>query len=134
MSTEAARRYYEVIDDPGTTPADLAALYTGDAMLKSLREGMFRGKGGVREFYELNAEFFEAGAHHMNEFYVDGDTVICEGWIEGRTTAGRAYEGIGLVDVMDFDDGEIVAHRIYLDYSGIRSELPADADVPDYRE
>ena len=134
MSVETAREYFRRSDDPDATVEDIVDLFADDAVLKSPREGVFHGKDGVREFFELNAEFFAEGAHHMKEFYVDGDTVICEGWIEGRTTAGRAYEGIGLVDVMDFDDGEIAALRVYLDYSGILSDLPEDADVPDFRE
>jgi ketosteroid isomerase-like protein len=70
----------------------------------------------------------------MTDFYVDGDTVVCEGWIEGRTTAGRSYEGVGLVDVMEFEGEEIAALRVYLDYSAILSDLPDDEAVPDFRE
>ncbi|NIU69298.1 MAG: hypothetical protein GWN73_29435, partial [Actinobacteria bacterium] len=55
------------------------------------------------------------------------------GWIEGRTSAGREYEGVGLVDVFRFNAAdEIESLRVYLDYSAILSELP-DA-VPDFRD
>lgn len=130
MSVEVAKEYFERSDDPDATPADIAALFAEDATLKSPREGIFHGRGGIEEFYQLNAEFFEAGAHHMTDFYVDGDTVVCEGTIEGRTAAGRSYEGIGLVDLMDFEDDEIAELRVYLDYSGILSELPEE--VPSF--
>lgn len=133
MSVDRAREYYTTIDSPDSDPADLAAMYIEDAVLKSPREGTFRGRDGVREFYELNEEFFAAGAHDMTDFYTDGDVVVCEGTVEGKTTAGREYEGVGLVDVMEFNENDDIAvHRVYLDYSAILSELPED--VPDYRE
>jgi len=70
--------------------------------------------------------------HHMEHYHVDGSVVVCEGWIEGRTSAAREYEGIGLADIMRFNaDDEIASLRVYLDYSGILSELPED--VPDFR-
>lgn len=134
MSVETAKEYFRRSDDPEASVEDIVELFAEDAVLKSPREGTFRGRDEVRAFYELNAAFFAEGAHHMDEFYVDGDTVICEGWIEGRTTAGRSYEGVGLVDVMEFDGEEISALRVYLDYSAILSELPDDADVPDFRD
>jgi len=133
MSVETAKAYFERSDDPEATVEDVVDLFADDAVLKSPREGTFRGRDEVREFYELNAEFFADGAHNMTEYYEDGDTVVCEGTIEGRTTAGREYEGVGLVDVMDFnEDDEIAALRVYLDYSGILSELPEE--VPDFRD
>ena len=133
MSRERAMEYYEVIDSPDTDAADLAAMYSEDAVLKSPREGTFHGRDGVEEFYRLNEEFFAEGAHDMTDFYVDGNTVICEGTIEGKTTAGREYEGIGLADIFEFDENDdIKSHRVYLDYSGILSELPED--VPSYRD
>lgn len=132
MSVTTAKAYFERADDPDATLDDIVELFTDDAVLKSPREGIFRGKDAVREFFELNGEYFAEGAHTMDHFYRDGDTVICEGTIEGRTTAGRSYEGVGLVDVMDFDGDLIQELRVYLDYSGIRSELPED--VPDFRE
>lgn len=133
MSVETARTYFERSDDPEATVEDVVDLFADDAVLKSPREGTFRGRDEVKQFYELNAEFFAEGAHNMTEFYEEGDTVVCEGIIEGKTSAGRAYEGVGLVDVMDFtDDDEIAALRVYLDYSAILSELPEE--VPDFRE
>lgn len=133
MSVDTAREYFRVSDAPDTGPADIAALFAEDAVLKSPREGIFRGRDEVEQFYELNAEFFAAGAHHIDDYWVDGDVVVCEGWIEGETTAGRSYEGVGLADIMEFnDDDEIQELRVYLDYSGILSELPES--VPDFRE
>lgn len=134
MSVETAKEYFRRSDDPDATVADVVELFTDDAVLKSPREGIFRGRDEVHEFYERNAVFFAEGAHNMDHFYVDGDTVVCEGTIEGRTTAGRSYEGVGLVDVMVFDDDEIAKLRVYLDYSAILTELPADEDVPDFRD
>lgn len=134
MSVETAKAYFERSDDPNATIDDVVDLFAEDAVLKSPREGIFRGRDEVSEFYELNAEFFDEGAHNMDHYYVDGDTVVCEGTIEGRTSAGREYEGIGLVDVMDFDGDRIQELRVYLDYSGILAEVPDDADVPDFRE
>lgn len=133
MSERAAKTYYQTIDNPKMTPNDLAGLYSDDALLLSPREGAFRGRDQIEEFYELNVEFFSEGTHHMTDFYVDGASVVCEGTVDGETTAGRSYEGIGLVDVMKFnDDDEITNHRVYLDYSGIYSQLPDK--VPSYRE
>ncbi|MFB6111927.1 MAG: nuclear transport factor 2 family protein [Halobacteriaceae archaeon] len=133
MSVETAQEYFEVSDAPDSTPADIAALFAEDAVLKSPREGIFRGRDEVEAFYELNASFFADGAHHIDQYHVDGDVVVCEGWIEGETTAGREYEGVGLADIMEFnDDDEIQELRVYLDYSGILSELPDE--VPDFRD
>lgn len=134
MSVDTARAYFERSDDPDATIDDVVELFAEDAVLKSPREGIFRGRDEVRDFYELNAEFFDEGAHHIDRYHVDGDVVVCEGTIEGRTSAGREYEGIGLADVMEFDGDRIQELRVYLDYSGILSELPDDADVPDFRE
>jgi ketosteroid isomerase-like protein len=130
VSSELAKRYYETIDDPASTPADLASLYASDATLRSPREGRFEGRSGVERFYELNGEFFAAGAHDMARFHEDGNVVVAEGTVSGETAAGREYEGIGLADVFEFEDGEIVSHRVYMDYSGIYSELPDE--VPDF--
>lgn len=133
MSVETAMEYFETADDPESTPADIAALFAEDAVLKSPREGIFRGRDEVQAFFELNAEFFEAGSHHMDHYHVDDDVVVCEGWIQGRTSEGRAYEGVGLADIMAFnDDEEILELRVYLDYSAILTEIPED--VPDFRE
>lgn len=132
MSVEVAREYFQLADDPDAGPADIAALFAEGAVLYSPREGKFEGRDGVRDFFERNVEFFETGLHHMDHYHVDGPVVVAEGWIEGVTSAGRAYQGIGLVDVMRFNqDDEIEEFRVYLDYSGILSELPED--VPDFR-
>lgn len=133
MGVETAKAYFERSDDPEATVGDIVDLFADNAVLKSPREGTFRGRDGVKDFYELNAEFFAQGTHNMTEFYEDGDTVVCEGTINGKTSVGRAYEGVGLVDIMDFtDDDEIAALRVYLDYSAILSELPQE--VPDFRD
>lgn len=133
MSVATAKEYFRVSDAPDTGPEDIAALFAEDAVLKSPREGIFHGREEVEEFYQLNAEFFAAGAHHIDNYWVDGDVVICEGWIEGETTAGRTYEGVGLADIMEFNDAdEIQELRVYLDYSAILTELPDD--VPDFRD
>lgn len=133
MSVETAKAYFRRSDDPDASVADIVELFTEDAVLKSPREGIFRGRAEVREFYERNAEFFAEGVHDIDSYYVDGSTVVCEGTISGRTTAGRSYEGVGLVDVMDFDRQEITELRVYLDYSAILTELPDDGNVPDFR-
>lgn len=133
MSVATAKEYFAVSDAADTGPADIAALFAEDAVLKSPREGIFHGREEVEAFYELNAEFFVAGAHHIQDYWVDGDVVVCEGWIEGETSAGRSYEGVGLADIMEFNDtDEIQELRVYLDYSAILTEIPAD--VPDFRE
>lgn len=134
MSVTTAKAYFERSDDPDATIDDVVELFTDDAVLKSPREGIFRGRDRVHEFFELNADYFAKGVHNVDRYYQDGDTVICEGTIAGKTSAGREYEGVGLVDVMDFDGEKIRELRVYLDYSGIASELPADEDVPDFRD
>lgn len=133
MSVETAQEYFATADDPDSGPADIAALFAEDAKLMSPREGIFSGRDGVQDFFELNADFFVAGAHHMDRFHADGDTVVCEGWIEGETSEGREYEGVGLADIMEFnDDDEIQELRVYLDYSAILTEIPDE--VPDFRD
>lgn len=131
MSNQTAQKYFEVSDAGWSSPEDIADLFSEDAVLKSPREGIFRGREAIKQFYELNQDFFETGSHHMTNFFVDGNTVVCEGTIRGKTTAGREYEGIGLDDVMEFnEEDQITSLRVYLDYSGILSELPTD--VPSY--
>lgn len=133
MSVEIAKEYFDRSDASEMGVEDIVDLFSEDATLKSPREGTFHGRDEVRTFYELNEAFFETGEHHMTNYYTDGNVVICEGTISGKTTAGRAYDGIGLVDVMEFNDSdEISALRVYLDYSGILSELPDS--VPSVRE
>jgi ketosteroid isomerase-like protein len=131
MSVDTAKKYFRRSDDPDADLDAVIELFTDDAVLKSPREGTFRGRDEVREFYRLNAEFFDEGSHNITDYYTDNGVVVCEGTIEGRTTAGRTYEGIGLVDIMEFDEGDkISALRVYLDYSGILSEPPGD--VPSF--
>lgn len=84
MSVETAKAYFERSDDSEATVGDVVDLFADDAVLKSPREGMFRGRDEVKQFYGLNAKFFAQGAHNMTEFYEDDDTVVCEGTIEGR--------------------------------------------------
>lgn len=132
MSEDIAREYFRRSDADDATVEDVVDLFAADAVLKSPREGVFTGRDGIREFFELNTEFFEWGTHHMERFYTDGDTVVCEGTIEGATAAGREYEGVGLVDVMEFEDGEIAALRVYLDYSALLTAIPDE--VPDFRD
>ena len=131
MSVETAKTYFERSDSADATVEDIIDLFADDAILKSPREGTFRGRDAVREFFRLNAEFFDEGSHDMTAYYETDDTVVCEGTIRGTTSAGREYEGVGLVDVMEFNgDDEIEVLRVYLDYSGILSELPED--VPSF--
>lgn len=133
MSVETAQEYFARSDDADATTADIAALFAEEAVLYSPREGIFHGRDEVQQFYDLNVEFFAEGEHNIHSYYEDGQVVVCEGTINGRTTAGRSYEGVGLVDVMEFnEDDEISALRVYLDYSAILSELPDE--VPDYRD
>lgn len=134
MSVNTAKAYFQRSDDPDATIDDVVELFTDDAVLKSPREGIFRGREQVHEFFELNAQYFAEGVHNVDRYYEDGDTVVCEGTIAGKTADGREYEGVGLVDVMDFDGDRIEELRVYLDYSGIRSALPDDEDVPDFRD
>lgn len=133
MDVETAKAYFRRSDDEESTIEDIVDLFADGAVLKSPREGVFHGRDGVREFFQRNAEFFAEGAHDIQAYYECDGTVVCEGTINGRTTAGREYEGIGLVDVMELnDDDEITALRVYLDYSGILDELPES--VPNFRE
>ena len=131
MSVETAKAYFRIADDPDGTVEELAGLFAEDATLISPREGVFEGRDEIEEFFFLNVEFFAEGSHSLRNYYTDGDTVICEGTIEGKTTAGRSYEGVGFVDVVECDGDEITDFRIYLDYSGLLTELPDE--VPDYR-
>jgi len=131
MSVKIAKEYFRRSDDPDASVDDVVALFADDGVLLSPREGVFRGTEEIREFFELNTEFFDWGKHHMERYHVDGSTVVCEGTIEGETSAGRHYEGVGLVDVMEFNGEEIAALRVYLDYSALLTEIPAAA--PDFR-
>lgn len=129
---ERSHSYYRRMYDTDIGIGKIVELYADDAVLMSPREGAFRNHDGIREFYKLNAEFSAERSHHMTDYHADGDVVVREGTVDGKTTAGREYEGIGLADVLRFDDDEIASHRVYLDYNGIYSELPSD--VPSFRQ
>lgn len=132
MSVETAKRYFELMDSADAGIDEVMELYRDDAVLHSSREGVVRGKDDIRAFYEANAEFFTGGAHKMQNFYRDGDTVVCEGLLDGSTVEGREFEDVGLTDIMTFEDGEIARFRAYLDYSAILTEIPEDP--PAFRE
>lgn len=135
MNVETAKQYFKLMDSPETGTDDVLELYTENAVVKSPRKGIIEGKDKIRDFYEANSEFFVGGEHVMQAFHEDGNTVVCEGLLNGETAAGREFEGIGLVDIMQFDDnGQIEQFRAYLDYSAILSELPDDDEVPSLRE
>lgn len=133
MTVERAREYFRRSDAPDETVEDVIEMFADDAVCLDPYVGRFEGRDGIRNFFDRLGEVFEDNVHEMENYYVDGDTVLCEGTITGETTDGRNYEGVGVVEVMEFDDEQIQTLRVYLDYSGIRSELPADEAVPDYR-
>lgn len=121
------------MDSPDAGTEDVLELYAEGAVVKSPRKGVIEGKDEIRQFYDANSEFFVGGEHVMQKFHEDGDTVVCEGLLDGETAAGREFEGIGLVDIMTFDsDDQITEFRAYLDYSAILSELPSDDEVPSF--
>jgi len=121
------------MDNPDAGTEDILELYADSAIVKSPRKGFIEGEDEIREFYEANSEFFVGGEHVMEAFHEDGDTVVCEGLLDGETAAGREFEGIGLVDVMQFnDEGLIEEFRPYLDYSAILSDLPKNDEVPNF--
>jgi limonene-1,2-epoxide hydrolase len=133
VSVARAKRYFELMDSPDAGTDDVMALYGDDPVVHSARAGVVRGREAIREFYEANSEFFTGGAHTMRRFHEAGNTVICEGYLDGETRVGRSAEGIPLCDVMEFNEAdEIVAFRAYLDYRGYVDELPAD--VPNVRD
>lgn len=131
MSIEVAKRYFELMDSAEAGVDDVMELYGEDPVVHSSRAGVIRGRQAIEQFYEDNSEFFTGGAHHMTAFHEAGDTVICEGYLDGETRVGRSAEGVPLCDVMEFEDGKIVAFRAYLDYRGFVAELPDD--VPNVR-
>lgn len=132
MSVTVAKRYFELMDSPDAGTDDVLELYAADPVVHSSRAGVVRGREAIRQFYEANADFFTGGEHHMTEFHQDGNTVICEGYLDGTTRVGREANGVPLCDVMEFNaDDEIVAFRAYLDYRGYVDELPDD--VPNVR-
>lgn len=127
MSVEIAKRYFELMDSGDAGTDDVLELYGDDPVVHSSRAGVIRGREDIRQFYEDNAEFFTAGEHHMKSFHQDGNTVVCEGYLDGETVVGREANGVPLCDVMEFNDaGEIVAFRAYLDYRGYVDEVPED--------
>ncbi|KTG11379.1 hypothetical protein AUR64_03745 [Haloprofundus marisrubri] len=135
MSVEIAKRYFELMDSTSTGTDEVLDLYAEGATIKSPRKGVIHGKDDIQSFYEANAEFFTGGEHVMEHFHHDGDTVICEGTLDGSTVEGRNFEGVGLVDIMSFDDNDkIESFRAYLDYSAVLTEVPDDEDVPSFRD
>jgi len=132
MSVEVAKRYFELMDSADAGTDDVLELYGDDPVVHSARAGVVRGLNDIRQFYEDNSEFFTGGEHHMENFHQDGNTVICEGYLDGETAVGRQANGVPLCDVMEFnDDDEIVAFRAYLDYRGYVDDVPED--VPNVR-
>lgn len=135
MSVETAKRYFELMDSADAGTEEVLDLYAEGAMIKSPRKGIIRGKDDIRSFYEANSEFFTGGAHVMEHFHQDGDTVVCEGTLDGSTVEGREFEGVGLVDIMSFnDEDEIESFRAYMDYSAVLTEVPDDEEVPSFRD
>ncbi len=132
MSVETAKRYFELMDSAEVGTDEVMELYHDDPVLHSSRKGVVRGKEAIREFYEANSEFFTGGAHRMQNFYQDGDTVVCEGLLDGSTVEGREFESVGLTDIMTFEDGKIKEFRAYMDYSAVLTEIPEDP--PAFRE
>ncbi|WP_433632924.1 nuclear transport factor 2 family protein [Halomicrococcus sp. NG-SE-24] len=127
MSVEIAKQYFELMDSADTGTDDVLELYADGAVVHSSRKGVIQGKENIRAFYEANADFFTGGEHEMKEFHEAGNTVICEGYLDGETSAGRSAEGVPLCDVMEFnEDDELVAFRAYLDYSGFIGEVPEE--------
>lgn len=132
MSVQVARRYFELMDSADAGTDDVMELYADEPVIHSSRAGVVRGLADIRQFYEDNSEFFTGGEHHMTNFHQDGNTVVCEGYLDGETAVGREANGVPLCDVMEFnDDDEIVAFRAYLDYRGYVDEVPED--VPNVR-
>lgn len=132
MSVDVAKRYFELMDSADAGTDEVMELYGDDPVVHSSRAGVVRGPADIRQFYDDNAAFFTGGEHHMTSFHQDGNTVICEGYLDGETTVGREANGVPLCDVMEFnDEDEIVAFRAYLDYRGYVGELPED--VPNVR-
>ena len=127
MSVDTAKRYFELMDSASAGTDEVMDLYAEDPVLHSSREGVVSGRDDIRAFYEANGEFFTGGEHHMERFHEAGDTVVCEGYLDGETRVGRSADGVPLCDVFQFnDDDEIVAFRAYLDYRGYVDEVPED--------
>ena len=134
MSVETAKRYFELMDSSDAGTEEVLELYAENPVLKSPRKGTVTGIDDIRSFYEANSEFFISGKHVMERFHEDGNNVVCEGTLDGMTTTGREFEGVGLVDIMTFnDDDQIIEFRAYMDYSAILSEIPDDNEIPSFR-
>lgn len=133
MSVERAREYFRRSDAPDETLDDVLEMFADDAVCVDPYVGSFRGTDGLEAFFAELGEVFADSAHEMTTYHRDGDVVVCEGTLSGTTTDGRSFEGVGLVEVMEFDGDDIAALRVYLDYSAIRSTLPEDGELPDYR-
>lgn len=131
MSVEIAKEYFELADSPDSTVDDLLELFTPDAVVVEPHVGRYEGHDGIREFFAALGEIFADGVHEIERFHQAGQTVVCEGTISGETVAGRDYAGVGVAEIMEFDESDrIRAFRVYVDYSAILSELPES--VPDY--
>ncbi|MEZ3162329.1 nuclear transport factor 2 family protein [Halorubrum sp. RMP-47] len=125
MSVEIAKQYFELMDSVEAGVDDIIELYGDNPVVHSSRAGVVQGRENIREFYEDNSDFFTGGQHHMTSYHQDGNTVICEGYLDGETAVGREANGVPLCDVMEFnEDDEIVAFRAYLDYEGYVDEVP----------
>ena len=57
MSIETAKTYFERSDNPDASVEDVVNLFANDAVLKSPREGAFRGIEGIEEFFQLTKSF-----------------------------------------------------------------------------
>lgn len=133
MSVERAKEYFRRSDAPDTTVNDLLVMFADDAVCLDPYVGSYQGIDEIRTFFEDLSEVFVDSVHEIRNYHVDGETVVCEGTLAGKTSASRTFSGVGLVEVMEFNGEDIQALRVYLDYSGIRSNLPDDDEIPDYR-
>jgi limonene-1,2-epoxide hydrolase len=132
MSVAKAKHYFELMDSADGSTDDVMELFGDDPVVHSSRAGVVRGRENIRQFYEDNGEFFTGGAHNMTHFHEAGNTIICEGYLDGETRVGRSAEGVPLCDVIKFDDEDnIVAFRAYLDYRGFVEKIPEE--VPNVR-
>jgi len=133
VSVDQAKRYFELMDSADAGTDEVMHLYGEDPVVHSSRAGVLKGREAIKQFYEDNAEFFTGGAHEMEHFHEAGDTVVCEGYLDGETRVGRSADGVPLCDVIEFNEAdEIVAFRAYLDYRGFVEDVP-DA-VPNVRD
>lgn len=132
MSLKVAKAYFERADSPESTVDDLLELFARDAIVIEPHVGSYRGHDGIQDFFQALGEIFAEGDHDIERYHEVDNTIICEGSITGETVTGRRYEGVGVAEIMDFDDNDrISAFRVYVDYSAILDDIPSD--VPDYR-